>query len=285
MKKISRKSLLYKSGVEYANYCINHVEGCSHGCTFPCYAMMMKKRCGVIKDYQDWIKPKIVKNSLELLDKEIPRLKNKIKEVHLCFTTDPFMYKQKEVSDLTLKIIKRLNDDNIKCTVLTKGVYPKNLANTEKYKEYNEYGITLVSLNKKFKDKYEPFTAPYKKRIESLKYLHDKGLKTWISMEPYPIPSSSDNQSLTEILNEVKFVDKIIFGKLNYNVEVSNFQDNKTFYQECADEVIEFCENKGIEYYIKYGTQKKDKKKPKKILKIASQDLDIIYVKEPSLSI
>jgi len=104
-------------------------------------------------------------------------------------------------------------------------------------------------------------------------------------MEPYPIPSSSDNQRLIEILNEVKFVDKIIFGKLNYNVEVSNFQENKTFYQECADEVIRFCENRGMKYHIKYGTQKKDKKKTKKILKVSSQDLDIVYIKEPSLSI
>jgi len=42
--------------------------------------MMMKKRCGVIKDYQDWIKPKIVENALELLDKEIPKLKHKIED-------------------------------------------------------------------------------------------------------------------------------------------------------------------------------------------------------------
>ncbi len=132
MKTITRKSLLYKSGVEYADYCINHVEGCSHGCTFPCYAMMMKKRCGAIKDYKDWIKPKIVKNSLELLNKEIPKLKDKIKVVHLCFTTDPFMYKYKEVSDLTLKIIERLNKDNIRCMVLTKGIYPKTLKNIKK---------------------------------------------------------------------------------------------------------------------------------------------------------
>ncbi|GAH64958.1 unnamed protein product [marine sediment metagenome] len=44
MKSVIRKSLLYKSGVEYADFCINHVEGCSHGCRFPCYAMMMKKK-------------------------------------------------------------------------------------------------------------------------------------------------------------------------------------------------------------------------------------------------
>ena len=35
MQKIKRKTLLYKSGVEYADYCLNHVEGCSHGCKFP----------------------------------------------------------------------------------------------------------------------------------------------------------------------------------------------------------------------------------------------------------
>jgi len=189
MLKIKRKSLLYKSGVEYADYCLNHVEGCSHGCRFPCYAMNMKKRCGVIKDYNDWIKPKIVENALELLDKEIPKLKHKIKVVHLCFTTDPFMYKQKEVSDLTLKIIDRLNKDNIRCTVLTKGIYPKELADVEKYGKNNEYAITLVSLNKDFKKDFEPFSAPYESRIKALKYLHDHGLRTWVSMEPRAVHS------------------------------------------------------------------------------------------------
>ncbi len=111
MKNITRKALLYKSGVEYADYCINHVEGCAHGCKFPCYAMMMKKRCGVIKNYNEWIKPKIVSNALELLEKEIPKHKDKINYVHLCFSTDPFMYKYPEVSNLTLKIVfsKRKN--------------------------------------------------------------------------------------------------------------------------------------------------------------------------------
>lgn len=76
MKKIKRKSLLYKSNVEYADFCLNHVEGCSHGCIFPCYAMQMSKRFGKTKNYQDWIKPKLVENALELLDKEIPKYKN-----------------------------------------------------------------------------------------------------------------------------------------------------------------------------------------------------------------
>lgn len=266
MQTIKRKSLLYKSGVEYADYCINHIEGCSHGCRFPCYAMMMKKRCGVINDYQDWIKPKIVENALELLDKEIPKLKHKIQVVHLCFTTDPFMYKQKEVSALTLKIIERLNKDNIRCTVLTKGVYPKELADIEKYGKNNEYAITLVSLDKEFKENYEPGAAPYDERIGALKYLRDKGLITWVSMEPYLTPNLVKDQNLLRVLNRIDFVDKIIFGKLNYNVKVSDFEDNKNFYENCANAVINFCDENRIEYHIKYGTKKDDNKKTEAIL-------------------
>lgn len=262
MQKIKRKSLLYKSGVEYADFCVNHVEGCSHGCRFPCYAMIMKKRCGVIKNYQDWLKPKIVSNALELLDKEIPKYKDKIKFVHLCFTTDPFMFGQPEVSELSLKIIERFNKDNIRCTVLTKGLYFRRLADKEKYGLNNEYGITLVSLDDEFKKKFEPYTAPYSTRIRALKYLHDQGLKTWVSMEPYPT-SNLVKQDLNKILKEIAFVDKIVFGKLNYNVDasLSAFKEGKEFYEENARIVEDFCERKGIECHIKFGTKKRDDKR------------------------
>ena len=92
MKTIIRKTLLYKTGVEYGDYTVNHVQGCSHGCKYPCYAMMLAKRFGKIKTYEEWCEPAIVSNALEILDKEIPKLKNKIQSVQLCFSTDPFMY-------------------------------------------------------------------------------------------------------------------------------------------------------------------------------------------------
>ena len=34
-----RKSLIYKTAVEYGDYTLNHVTGCSHGCKYPCYAI------------------------------------------------------------------------------------------------------------------------------------------------------------------------------------------------------------------------------------------------------
>lgn len=263
----TRNSLLYKSGVEYGDWCLNHVENCAHGCRFPCYAMMMAKRFGKIKTYEDWLCPILVENSLELLDKEIPKHKKDINFVHLCFSTDPFMRGYPEIEKMTLKIIEKLNQNDIKATVLTKGIYPDELTDLKKYSPENEYGITLISTNEEFRRGFEPNTSEYGERLQSLKKLHQAGLKTWISMEPYPTPNLDKNQNLNELLESVKFVDKIIFGKLNYNVKSSRFEGSKDFYQECADEVIEFCRKNNIEYHVKFGTQKEDDKKTKKIFK------------------
>ena len=254
MEKIYRKSLLYQSGVEYADFCLNHVEGCSHGCKYPCYAYMMKKRCGIIKTYEEWCQPKIVSNALELLDKEIPKYKSKIKYVHMCFSTDPFMYNKDQVGELSLKIIDKLNTSGIRCTVLTKGVYPKELSDRNGCSINNEYGITLVSLNEDFRKEFEPNSASFKERIKSLKQLHDKGFKTWVSMEPYPTPNLI-KQDLMKILEAVSFVDKIIFGRLNYSVKSSEFRYTKEFYNSLALFVIKFCKKNQIAYHIKQGTQ------------------------------
>ena len=250
MKYITRKSLLNESKVEYADYAINHVLGCSHGCKFPCYAFNMTKRFGRVKDYAEWIDPKLVKNAMDLLNKELPRKKDKIESVHLCFTTDPFMYGYKGVSDLSIKLIKRLNKEDIKCTALTKGVLPIELTNLEKT---NEIGITLVSLDEDYRNAYEPFTATYEDRIESLKKIHEGGVKTWVSMEPYPTPNIV-KQDLQEILKRISFVDKIIFGRLNYNSVVSDYPNYNKYYNKLSQEVIVFCEKNNIDFHIKEGT-------------------------------
>ena len=196
---MKRKTLLYKTKVEYGDYTINHVLGCSHGCKYPCYAMLMAKRFGKIKDYDEWCIPKICNNALDILDDEIPKLKSKIKSVHMCFTTDPFMYNYPNISKLSLSIIKKLNENNIMCTILTKGVLPKKLSNMSRN---NEYGITLISLDEKFRKEMEPNSAPFIKRINSLKYLHNKGFKTWVSIEPYPTPNIID-QDLFDIFYQI----------------------------------------------------------------------------------
>lgn len=248
---ITRKSMLYKTGVEYGDYTINFVQGCAHGCKYPCYAFSMKKRFGQVKTYEEWVKPYLVSNTLELLDREIPRLRNKIRSVQLCFTTDPFMYEYPQIEQMSLAAINKLNHAGIKCTILTKGILPEVLSECS---EQNEYGITLISLDENYRSKVEPGAAPYEERLRALRRLHEKGCKTWVSMEPYPTPNLI-NQDLREILEAVSFVDKIIFGRTNYSRKVTGgYPEHKKFYNEKAAEVIRFCEDHKIAYHIKEKT-------------------------------
>ena len=48
---IQRKTMLYETGVEYGDYTMNHVLGCAHGCKFPCYAFLQKKRQLFVAEY------------------------------------------------------------------------------------------------------------------------------------------------------------------------------------------------------------------------------------------
>jgi DNA repair photolyase len=191
-----------------------------------------------------------VSNTLELLEKEIPKLKTKIKSVQLCFTTDPFMYGYGEVEAMSLAAIRKLNEASIACSVLTKGILPKELSAQPRI---NTYGITLISLNEDYRRRVEPGAAPYQERINALRELHDNDCSTWVSIEPYPTPNIIE-QSIADILNAISFTDRIVFGRTNYNKAVSAYPGCKDFYSKEAGRVIRFCKEHGIDYYIKNGT-------------------------------
>lgn len=266
METIKRKTLLYKSKVAYADYAINHVLGCAHGCKYPCYAYLLHKRFGNVKDYDDWRQPKIGENAMELLEKDLERIgAENIQDVHMCFTTDPFMYDYRigegfsEVEDLTLQILDRLWREGIFTTTLTKGEYPVYELFGTSNADRNSYGITVVSLNESFREKYEPFTAHVLQRIEALRRLHDKGLHTWVSMEPFPTPNIDPVElgSMKRLMDSISFVDKVVFGPWNYSKlprEYGALNEplrSAKFYRDMAARTKQYCDEKNIEFYDK----------------------------------
>jgi DNA repair photolyase len=164
------------------------------------------------------------------------------------------MYQHDEVGEMSLKAIRLLNDSTITCTVLSKGILPATLAQLSKE---NMYGITLISLDEEYRERVEPGAAPYKERLAALKVLHDQGCKTWVSIEPYPTPNLIQ-QELSNILQAISFVDRIIFGRTNYSKEISAYTDHRAFFNQQAQLVIKFCENNSIDYHIKDGTITKE---------------------------
>lgn len=245
MEQISRKSLLYRSGLGF--WCLNHVMGCSHGCRYPCYAWMMARSHGRVDTYDEWCRPKLVANAIELLKKELRRLKTKPDYIHLCLTTDPFMNGYPEVTNMTLRLINLINSSGIQCSTLTKGVMPVALADPERFSEDNIYGISLVSLDDGFRKRWEPGAASYSERINALKMLHDCGCRTYVHIEPYPTPNII-KQHITALLDKVSFTDEIWFGGWNYNNLVKQFPDHQRFYTEMSGIVSQFCSEHGIRY-------------------------------------
>ena len=175
------------------------------------------------KTYDEWIEPYLVSNTLELLDKEIPRLKPKIKSVHLCFSTDPFMLGYDEITQMSLAAIKKLNESGIKCVVLTKGILPVELAS---FSKDNKYGITLISLDETYREKIEPFAAPYQKRIEALKkFCHER------IMAYYEKNNMEEEKKVTEGLKGACSWDEFVKMKKqmhsNLNMQKSNLENLK----------------------------------------------------------
>ena len=242
--------MLYQTKVEYGDWAMNHVQGCSHGCQYPCYAFLMARRFGRARTRAEWMHPSIVDNTLDLLRKELPKHLDEIERVQLCFTTDPFMVGYPEIGRMSIDAIKLINEHGIPCVVLTKGLLPMELAELS---DANQYGITLVSLDEGFRREMEPGAAPLADRLATLKALSDAGCKTWVSMEPYPTPNVHE-QELQPILEAVSFTDQIVFGRVHYNRRTSAYEALDAFYREAAEQVHAFCEENSIDCHIKKGT-------------------------------
>ncbi len=237
MEKIRRKSLLYKSGLGF--WGVNHVQGCAHGCRYPCYAYMMAKHYGRATDEADWRRPRLVENAIELLERELIRKRDRVEAVHLCLTTDPFMAGYPEVTSLSLAMIECLNAHGVRASVLTKGILPPELAEA-RFDRGNTLGISLVSLDEGFRKRFEPGAAPYRERITALESLHAAGCRTLVHIEPYPTPNIL-RQGIGPLLEAVAFVDEFYFGGWNYSPLAAASLQRDSFYREQARTVRAFC--------------------------------------------
>jgi len=171
--------------------------------------------------------------------------------VFLSFLTDPFLNMN---YDKTIKLLDFLLNQGMKCATLSKyGVSEYDLIDVFGENELRT-GLTISSLDVKFRYKYEPNTASIQWRLDILKQLKKFNNYVWISIEPYPTPDIW-KQDLIELLKELSFADFLLFGKWNYDWRAENLSA-RIFYRDMVDQFTGFCTENNIRHYVKPDTLK-----------------------------
>jgi DNA repair photolyase len=177
------------------------------------------------------------------LERDAILLRGDQREILLSFATDPYTPLEMN-SGLTRQALEILINNDLRFTVLTKGGTRacRDFDLMEKYDKCS-FGSTLVFTSQSDADYWEPCAAPLADRIEAIQIAHNKGMRTWVSLEPVIDPSQAI--ALVEQLHPV--VDHWKIGKINHNKEAVSKVDWIGF--RC--EIVQLLDSLGADYYLK----------------------------------
>ena len=221
---------------EYAPLAVNLYQGCGHRCIY-CYAPSCIR---VTKER--FYTPNPRPNILEMLSSDARKfsLVNNNGPVLLCFTCDPYQPID-EKYQITRKAIGILHYFSLDVMILTKGGQRAE-RDFDLLTGNDFFGVTITNLDDAMSLKWEPLAALPGERINSLRKAHEKGIKTWVSLEPVIYPDIT----LEIIRKSHDFVDKFKVGTLNYHPAAKGI-DWHTF----AINVKSLLDELGADYYLK----------------------------------
>jgi DNA repair photolyase len=165
-------------------------------------------------------------------------------QVMLSFTTDPY---HPGDTSLTSETIRVLQGHGLGVCTLTKGG-ARALRDLDLFRpDRDAFASTLTTLDDQFSLKWERGAAMPRERIATLRAFHDRGIFTWVSLEPTLDCESSI--SIVEATHE--FVDLYKIGRANYLPMTST-----TDWESYTHRMIDLCQRLGVKHYIKKDLQR-----------------------------
>lgn len=233
---------------EYSKWACNIYRGCSHGCVY-CYAPQVIK----MDRAKFHAEPMVRKNFFSQLERSASKHTERT-PVLLCFTSDPYQPLAVE-SGATRRTIEILHDHGIPVTILTKGG-KRSEADFDLLGPEDEYAVTLTCVSDFISAIWEPDAAPTWERIDALMAAKERGLTTWVSLEPTIWPGKT--LELLEIVS--RYIDGAKVGPLNYagrlppelRAEIPEDIDWRAF----AEKFKAICDRYSIECYLKEDLRK-----------------------------
>ena len=225
---------------EYAELATNPYKGCGHSCAY-CYVPRITKQKrsefneGAVlrKGYMHGL----------LHDARVWQSCKASGQVMLSFTTDPYP-PQHHIE--TREILTTLRNHGMAFCTLSKGG-KRALRDIDLFRPtHDAYAATLTSLDASFSRKWESGAADPDDRISTLKTFHDKGIFTWVSLEP-----TLDVESSIEIVHRThEFVDLYKIGRVNY-IGLTQTTDWESYTHRMIDTVQQL----GVKHYFKKDLQ------------------------------
>lgn len=205
IQEIKVKSILSKSRIPGADYCINPYRGCSHNCKY-CYASFMQKYTGHTETWGSFVDVKI--NAPEILQRQIKRAAKG--NVIISSVTDAYQPIEEKYK-LTRKCLAILLQYQFPVDILTKSpLVLRDLDLITKFKNI-EVGITITTDDEKMRKIFEPQSIAIQERIKTLKTLYVHGIETYVFIGPI-IPMNPE--ALSEKIRP--YVHHVLIDTMNY---------------------------------------------------------------------
>lgn len=230
------KEIVVKSKLPGADYVINPYIGCSHHCIY-CYASFMKR---FSKHEEEWGEFVDVKVNY----KAIKTSKYDGKVLLFGSVTDPYQHAEKKYH-ATRKILEQIVEANCKIEILTKSDLVLNDIDIIKEMKNVSIGVSMNTLDDRFRRDMEPYATSIRKRIELLKKLKESGIKTYLFISPI-FPGITNLEEL--ILNTKEYVSYYCFENLNlragYKAKVLSYiKQNYSRYYLLYEDIYEKGDN------------------------------------------
>jgi len=203
VKEIKVKSALVVSKLPDADYVINPYTGCAFGCSY-CYASFMGRFVG--KKIDDWGNYVFVKvNLIEVLEKQLEKIKDKTKTILLSSVTDPYqgIESKFQLTRGALKLLIKYKWEG-KIGVLTKSSLVLRDIDLFKKLKKVEVGLTITTTDDKVSQFLERSAPPASLRLKALKKLNQEGIKTYAFVGPLLPHFSATPEKLKEIFDALK---------------------------------------------------------------------------------
>jgi len=211
IKEVIAKSILSKSGIPGADYCINPYTGCSHACRY-CYASFMKKFTGHSEPWGDFVDIKV--NAPQILQRQLKRASKG--SVMISSVTDAYQPVEAKYK-LTRQCLEVLLPYQFPVFILTKSQLVLRDMDLIKKFEDIEVGITITTDNEKMREIFEPKAPTIEARIHALKTLHENNIKTYAFIGP-ALPM--DPEALGRRI--FPYVDHVLIDRMNYTSKTQN---------------------------------------------------------------